>query len=89
MYFGEDSIYLEFSRKDIPDSDFGIPSLRKYPMHDEKHVRLAIKFFNRCPKGYEKELAKNIDKKINELKVININPTDKNKFFDYSKIIYR
>ena len=43
MYYGESTI-LEFSRKDISDSDFGVPELRKYPMHDKKHVKLAIKF---------------------------------------------
>ena len=48
-------------RAKIKDSDYGIPSKRKYPMPDESHVRSAIQMFNHVD---EAELAKNIKKKI-------------------------
>ena len=84
MYFGESALYLEsVNRKDLSPSDFGIPSLKKYPMHDAKHVKLAIKFFNHVDKEHEEELAKNIKKKIKEFNVTDINPSDKNRFFNY------
>lgn len=51
-------------RAKIKDSDYGIPSKRKYPMPDESHVRSAIQMFNHVDKEDEAELAKNIKKKI-------------------------
>ena len=33
-------------RNDLPDSEFGVPSKRKFPLDTEAHVRSAIKFFN-------------------------------------------
>ena len=84
MYFGEFVLY-EFSRKNLDDSDFGIPELRKYPMPDAKHVKLAIKFFNYVEPKYEKELAKNIIKKIKEFNVTDITYSEKNRFFKYYK----
>ena len=50
----------------LKDSDFGLPSLRKYPMPDAAHVKSAIKFFNYVDKKNEAELAKNIKKKAKE-----------------------
>ena len=54
-------------RKSIPDEDFGIPSQRRYPLNDKKHVLLAIKFFNHVESTYEQELARNIIKKIKRI----------------------
>ena len=51
-------------RKALPDSDFGLPSQRRYPIPDKAHVLSAIRFFNYVEKEYEAELAKNIIKKI-------------------------
>ena len=51
-------------RAKIKDSDYGIPSKRKYPMPDDSHVRSAIQMFNHVDKEDEAELAKNIKKKI-------------------------
>lgn len=51
-------------RAKIKDSDYGIPSKRKYPMPDESHVRSAIQMFNHVDKEDEAELARNIKKKI-------------------------
>ena len=56
-------------RNNLPDSEFGIPELRKYPLTDKSHVEQAIRYFNKCPKKYEKELANNIKKKIEEYKM--------------------
>ena len=56
-------------RNKLKDSDFGLPSQRKYPMADEEHVRSAIKFFNYVDEYEEKELAKNIIKKMKEYNI--------------------
>lgn len=53
-------------RKNIKDSDYGLPEDKKYPMPDESHVRSAIRFFNHVDPSKEKELAKNINKKIKQ-----------------------
>ena len=45
-------------RSELPDSVFGIPQERKYPMPDEKHTRSAIKLFNHVDPKYEEQLAK-------------------------------
>lgn len=47
-------------RNDLEDDDFGIPELRKYPIHDKKHVEQAVKMFNHVDKRYESELADNL-----------------------------
>ena len=67
-------------RNKLQDEYFGIPELKKYPMPDKNHVLSAIRYFNKCPKGYEKTLAKNIIKKAKEFNVAI------NKESDYYKI---
>ena len=47
-------------RNKIPDSKFGLPSKRKYPLDTADHVRSAIRFFNYVDKEDEEELAHNI-----------------------------
>lgn len=54
-------------RKRLQDSDFGLPEERKFPINDENHIRQAIKMFSYCPKKKQKELRKNINRKIEEL----------------------
>lgn len=49
-----------YDRNSLKDSDFGIPDLRKYPLTDENHIRMANKFFNKAPKEHKKELASRI-----------------------------
>lgn len=44
-------------RSELPDSVFGIPQERKYPMPDEKHTRSAIKLFNHVDPKYEEQLV--------------------------------
>lgn len=52
--------------KALPDSMFGLPKERKYPMPDKEHVIKAIQFFRYCPDKDKPELAKNINKKAKE-----------------------
>jgi len=65
-------------RKQLDESEFGLPSQRKYPLHDKPHVMQAIRMFNYCYKADRPELAKNIIKAIHkhmtpeEIKNINI-----------------
>lgn len=49
-------------RKQLDDSEFGLPKQRKYPLHDKNHVMQAIRMFNYCPKADRNELASNIIK---------------------------
>jgi len=63
-------------------TDFGIPSLKKYPMPDAKHVKLAIKFFNYVDKEHEAELAKNI-KKYAKKYGVELEAGENNRFSNY------
>ena len=47
-------------RNELEDSKFGIPELRKYPLTDETHIKMAVKFFGKAPKKYKLSLAKRI-----------------------------
>lgn len=76
----------EMARSKMDPSSFGIPSQKKYPMNDAKHVKLAIRFFNHVDKEHEQELARNIKKKIKEYNVTGIKHSDKNRFFNYYKV---
>ena len=66
-------------------TDFGLPDKKKYPMPDAEHVKYAIKFFNYVDKEDEEELAKNINKRIKDLGVTDINVGDSNRFKKYFK----
>lgn len=66
-------------------TDFGLPDKKKYPMPDADHVKYAIKFFNYVDKEDEEELAKNINKRIKDLGVTDINVGDNNRFKKYFK----
>ena len=61
-------------------SQFGIPNKRKYPIHDDEHVRLAIKMFNSCDADEEKELAENIIKQIDKFGMTDIKVSAANRF---------
>ena len=60
----EEAALSSKERNDLPASEFGLPKQRRYPLNDEKHVLLAIRFFNHVEEQYEKELARNIIKKV-------------------------
>lgn len=72
-----------FERQNLLPSEFGIPNKRKYPIHDEDHVRAAIRMFNNCDPSEEKELAENIIKKINKFGITNIKVSAANRFKAY------
>lgn len=60
-------------RNKLPDSAFGLPSKRKYPLTDakgkldKKHILQAVRFFNKADDEDKPELAKNILKAAKEL----------------------
>jgi len=66
----------------IPLREFGLPKERKYPMHDEAHLRAAITYFFAAPPEKRQELAKNIVRRWRELKS-NIKVTRKNPLYEY------
>ena len=83
-YLSEASFLSSKQRNSLPDSAFGLPKERRYPMPDEKHVLLAIRFFNYVEPEKEKELAKNIIKKIKEFNMADrVKVGDKNRFKSY------
>ena len=83
-YLREASNLSSKQRNNLPDSAFGLPKQRRYPMPDEKHVLLAIRFFNHVEPENEKELAKNIIKKIKEFDMADrVKVGDGNRFKPY------
>lgn len=56
-------------RDNLPDSAFGLPKLRKYPLTDPDRVKNAIKYFKFCGKENRKELAGNIKKAVKKFKI--------------------
>lgn len=78
------SVLSKKDRDNLPDEDFGIPSLRKYPLNDEKHIRQAVKMFHYCKPAYKQELANNISKKVKENNLVGkVWITPKNPFKKY------
>src|SRR5574344_1660665 len=76
----------KLTKKDLdklPDSMFGIPETRSYPLVDEEHVRKAIQFFKYAEKKYRKELAKNINRRAKELKM-KIHISKNSAFYPYA-----
>ena len=45
-------------RRDLPDSVFGLPERREYPMPDAAHVRAAEAYFRYCPEDLKPKLAR-------------------------------
>ena len=74
-------------RNKLPDSAFGLPKKRKYPLDTEAHVRSAIRFFNYVDKEDEVELAGNINKAIRKFNMTDIKVGAKNRFSKYYKPI--
>lgn len=79
----KESVVEESALSSDERTDFGIPELKKYPMPDEKHVRIAIRFFNYVEPEYEKELASNILKYIKKYNMTDINVGKDNRFANY------
>lgn len=72
-------------RQRLLPSEFGLPNKREYPIHDEEHVKLAVKMFNHCDSKDEKELAQNIIKRIKRYGITDIHPSASNRFSKYYK----
>ncbi len=56
-------------RRELDNSEFGLPDQRAYPMPDAAHVRAAEAYFRYCPDEKKPELARNILKKAEEFGV--------------------
>ncbi len=46
--------------KELPDSIFGLPERREYPLTDAAHVRAAEAYFRYCPDNLKPQLARAI-----------------------------
>ena len=57
--------YNEGWRADLPDSSFGIPEDRKFPLDTEGRVKSAIHLFGHAPEGKKKSLARRISRAAN------------------------
>ncbi len=53
-------------RRDLPDSDFGIPETYEFPMPDAPHVRAAEAYFRYAPEDRKRELAHRILQKAKQ-----------------------
>lgn len=62
-------------RKELDDSEFGIPQLREFPMPDAAHVRAAEAYFRYAPEEYKAQLARNILTKAQQFGVHVQSPT--------------
>lgn len=62
-------------RRELDNSEFGIPSERAFPMPDAPHVRAAESYFRYAPDKDKPELARNILKKATEFGVDIKSPT--------------
>ena len=47
-------------RRELPDSAFGIPETREFPLIDAEHVRAAEAYFRYAPDGKKAALARRI-----------------------------
>lgn len=47
-------------KEELPDSVFGLPERREYPMPDAAHVRAAESYFRYCPENLKPQLARSI-----------------------------
>lgn len=73
-------------RNELDYSQFGIPSLRKFPLHDKEHVIQAIRFFNTVDRKHEKELAYNIIKAMRKYNIEFSTVGDRNRLQSYLDI---
>ncbi len=65
----------EEERKELPDSVYGLPERREYPMPDAAHVRAAESYFRYCPEDLKPKLARAILAKAREFGVDVESPT--------------
>lgn len=62
-------------RRVLPDSVYGLPERREYPMPDAAHVRAAEAYFRYCPEDLKPKLARAILKFAREYGVDVESPT--------------
>ena len=62
-------------KKELPDSVFGLPQRREYPMPDAAHVRAAEAYFRYCSEELKPQLAKAILSRAREYGVDVESPT--------------
>lgn len=70
-------------RNELPDSEFGIPSQRRFPLHNREHVILAVKFFSHVDAEHEEELARNIIRKMKKYGIHEDTVGKNNKLYKY------
>ena len=75
----------ETKRSELPDSAFGVPSKRKFPLDTEAHVRSAIKFFNYVDPEDEAELARRIKAAMKKFNITDVHVSEENRFSKYYK----
>ena len=56
-------------RRELADSDFGIPETREFPIPDATHVRAAEAYFRYAPEDKKPSLARFILRKAKEFGV--------------------
>lgn len=63
-YYNETALKSK-KRNTLPDSEFGLPRLRAYPLNDKAHVKQAIRMFGHCKDPEDRKvLAGNIFKAV-------------------------
>ena len=62
-------------RRELPDSVYGLPERREYPMPDAAHVRAAEAYFRYCPEDLKPQLARAILARAKEYGVEVQSPT--------------
>ncbi len=72
-------------RNNLDSDEFGLPSKRKYPLNDKKHVQAAIRMFNHADKSDEEELADNILSAMEKYKISINTIGDSNRLKKYIK----
>ena len=59
----------EAARSELPESEFGVPGKRKFPLDTPERVKSAVRFFNYVEPEDEAELAKRIKEKAKKFGV--------------------
>lgn len=62
-------------REELPDSVYGLPERKEFPMQDAAHVRSAEAYFRYCPEELKPRLAKAILEKAAQFGVNVKSPT--------------
>lgn len=67
--------YTYKEKEELPDSVFGLPERREYPMPDAAHVRAAEAYFRYCPEELKPKLARAIMERAKQFDVDIQSPT--------------